>query len=381
VTGNKKENNVKKKIVILPGDGIGKEVTTEGKKVLEKIAELFDHQFEFEFATIGHDAIEATGNPLPDETLTKLKNCDAILFGAVGHPKYDNDPTLKVRPEQGLLKMRKELGLYANLRPIKLFDELLEASSIKPEILKDSDILFFRELTGDVYFGEKGRKDDGATAYDLMIYQKYEIERIAHKAFQAARTRKKKVTSVDKANVLESSRLWREVVNEVSKQYPDVILEHQFIDAAAMKLIQNPKSFDVVLTGNLFGDILTDEASQIAGSMGMLASASVGDKVGLYEPIHGSAHDITGKGIANPLASILSAALLLDISLGLKEESELVIKAVEQTLKAGYRTADIADAKTAKEKILNTQQMGSQILNELKNVASYQLSVTSNAKQ
>lgn len=368
-----KKPDVNKKIVILPGDGIGKEVTTEGKKVLEKIAELFDHQFEFDSATIGHDAIEATGNPLPDETLTKLKNCDAILFGAVGHPKYDNDPTLKVRPEQGLLKMRKELGLYANLRPIKLFDELLEASSIKPEILKGSDILFFRELTGDVYFGEKGRKDEGKTAYDLMIYQKYEIERIAHKAFQAARTRKKKVTSVDKANVLESSRLWREVVNEVSKQYPDITLEHQFIDAAAMKLIQNPKSFDVVLTGNLFGDILTDEASQIAGSMGMLASASVGDKVGLYEPIHGSAHDITGKGIANPLASILSAALLLDISLGLKEEADIVIQAVEQTLKNGYRTSDIADSKTSKDKILNTSQMGSKVIEQLEKVASKKL--------
>ncbi|MCW5909626.1 MAG: 3-isopropylmalate dehydrogenase [Cyclobacteriaceae bacterium] len=362
-----------KKIVILPGDGIGKEVTTEGKKVLEKIAELFDHQFEFDAATIGHDAIEATGNPLPDETLTKLKNCDAILFGAVGHPKYDNDPTLKVRPEQGLLKMRKELGLYANLRPIKLFDELLEASSIKPEILKGSDILFFRELTGDVYFGEKGRKDEGKTAFDLMIYQKYEVERIAHKAFQAARTRKKKVTSVDKANVLESSRLWRETVNEVSKQYPDVALEHQFIDAAAMKLIQNPGSFDVVLTGNLFGDILTDEASQIAGSMGMLASASVGDTVGLYEPIHGSAHDITGKGIANPLASILSVALMLDISFGLKEEADTVIRAVEATLKNGFRTSDIADAKTSKDKILNTSEMGKQILNQLQKVGSRQL--------
>ena len=214
---------MKKKIVILPGDGIGKEVTAEGKKVLIKIAELFDHQFEFDEAAIGHDAIEATGNPLPDETLAKLKNCDAILFGAVGHPKYDNDPTLKVRPEQGLLKMRKELGLYANLRPIKLFDELLEASSIKPEILKGSDILFFRELTGDVYFGEKGRKDDGNTAYDLMIYQKYEVERIAHKAFQAARTRRKKVTSVDKANVLESSRLWRQVVTEAHA--PAVLIE------------------------------------------------------------------------------------------------------------------------------------------------------------
>lgn len=359
---------MKKKIIILPGDGIGKEVTAEGKNVLVKIGEVFGHAFSFDEAQIGHDAIEATGNPLPDETLAKLKSCDAILFGAVGHPKYDNDPTLKVRPEQGLLKMRKELGLYANLRPIKLFDELLEASSIKPEILKGSDILFFRELTGDVYFGEKGRKDEGKTAYDLMVYQKYEIERIAHKAFKAAQTRNRKVTSVDKANVLESSRLWREVVNEVSRQYPDVTLEHQFIDAAAMKLIQNPKSFDVVLTGNLFGDILTDEASQIAGSMGMLASASIGDTVGLYEPIHGSAHDITGKGIANPLASILSVALMLDISFGLKAESDAVINAVEQTLKQGWRTTDIADAKTLKDKILNTSAMGEQIVAQLEKI-------------
>lgn len=359
---------MKKRIVILPGDGIGKEVTTEGKKVLDKIAEIFGHEFEYDEATIGHDAIEATGNPLPDESLNKMKKADAVLFGAVGHPKYDNDPTLKVRPEQGLLKMRKELGLYANLRPIKLFDELLEASSIKPEILKGSDILFFRELTGDVYFGEKGKKDDGNTAYDLMIYQKYEIERIAHKAFQAARTRRKKVTSVDKANVLESSRLWRATVQEIGKQYPDVTLEHTFIDTAAMKLIQSPTSFDVVLTGNLFGDILTDEASQIAGSMGMLASASVGDTIGLYEPIHGSAHDITGKGIANPLASILSVALMLDISLGLKKESEAVIKAVEQSLKQGWRTADIADAKTAKDKILNTSAMGNLIVKQLSTI-------------
>lgn len=356
---------MKKKIVILPGDGIGKEVTLEGKKVLEKIAEAYGHTFEFDEALIGHEAIEATGNPLPDETLRKLKNCDAILFGAVGHPKYDNDPSLKVRPEQGLLKMRKELGLYANLRPIKLFDELLEASSIKAEILKGSDILFFRELTGDVYFGEKGRKDDGDTAFDMMIYSRYEVERIAHKAFQAARTRRKKVTSVDKANVLESSRLWRAVVQDIGKQYSDVELEHMFVDSAAMKLIQNPRSFDVVLTGNLFGDILTDEASQIAGSMGMLASASVGETVGVYEPIHGSAHDITGKGIANPLASILSAALLLDISFGMKEESDAIIMAVGQTLKSGFRTIDISDSKTVKEKILSTNAMGNQIAKQL----------------
>lgn len=356
---------MKKKIVILPGDGIGKEVTLEGKKVLEKIAEAYGHTFEFDEALIGHEAIEATGNPLPDETLRKLKNCDAILFGAVGHPKYDNDPSLKVRPEQGLLKMRKELGLYANLRPIKLFDELLEASSIKAEILKGSDILFFRELTGDVYFGEKGRKDDGDTAFDMMIYSRYEVERIAHKAFQAARTRRKKVSSVDKANVLESSRLWRAVVQDIGKQYSDVELEHMFVDSAAMKLIQNPRSFDVVLTGNLFGDILTDEASQIAGSMGMLASASVGETVGVYEPIHGSAHDITGKGIANPLAAILSAALLLDISFGMKEESDAIIMAVEQTLKSGFRTIDISDSKTVKEKILSTNAMGNQIAKQL----------------
>jgi 3-isopropylmalate dehydrogenase len=356
---------MKRKITILPGDGIGKEVTTEGKKILQQVAEQFGHEFQFNEAVIGHDAIEQTGTALPEATLDVLRNTDAILFGAVGHPKYDSDPTLKVRPEQGLLKMRKELGLYANLRPIKLFDELLDASSIKPEVLKGSDILFFRELTGDVYFGEKGRKDEGNTAYDLMIYQRYEIERIAHKAFKAAQTRRKKVTSVDKANVLESSRLWREVVQQVAAAYPEVTVEHQFIDSAAMKLIQHPRSFDVVLTGNLFGDILTDEASQIAGSMGMLASASVGDTVGLYEPIHGSAHDITGKGIANPLASILSAALLLDISFGLKEESEVVVQAVENVLKQGYRTVDIAGPSTPQQKIVNTEAMGSAVARQL----------------
>lgn len=361
---------MKKRITILPGDGIGKEVTACGKKVLEQVAECFGHEFVFDYAQIGHEAIEATGNPLPDETLSKMKNSDAILFGAVGHPKYDNDPTLPVRPEQGLLKMRKELGLYANLRPIKLFDELLEASSIKPEILKGADILFFRELTGDVYFGERGRTNDNNTAYDTMIYSTFEVERIAHKAFKAALTRRKKVTSVDKANVLESSRLWRSVVQEVAKQYPDVTVEHMFVDAAAMKLIQNPKGFDVVVTGNLFGDILTDEASQIAGSMGMLASASIGDTVGLYEPIHGSAHDITGKGIANPLASILSAALMLDISFGLKDESNAVIRAVEKTLQEGYRTRDIADANTPHEKVLGTEVMGNVICNQVRMVAT-----------
>ncbi|WP_025764055.1 3-isopropylmalate dehydrogenase [Dyadobacter tibetensis] len=356
---------MKKHILIVPGDGIGQEVTEVGKLVLERIAEKFGHEFTYDEALIGHVAIEATGNPLPDETLEKMRASDAVLFGAVGHPKYDNDPSAKVRPEQGLLKMRKELGLYANLRPIKLFDELLAASSIKPEILRGSDILFFRELTGDIYFGEKGRKNDGDTAYDLAEYSKFEVERIARKAFEAAQTRGKKLCSVDKANVLETSRLWREVVQAVATEYPDVTVEHMFVDAAAMMLIKDPKRFDVVVTANLFGDILTDEASQIAGSMGMLASASIGDGTGVYEPIHGSAHDITGKGVANPLASVLSAALLLDISFGLKEESNAIIDAVDRLLKDGYRTRDIADATTAEEKILNTQAAGEELLKRL----------------
>ncbi|MDI9365632.1 MAG: 3-isopropylmalate dehydrogenase [Flavobacterium sp.] len=353
---------MKKHILIVPGDGIGPEVTAVGKQVLDKIAAKFNHEFTYDEALIGHVAIEATGNPLPDETLVKMKASDAILFGAVGHPKYDNDPTAKVRPEQGLLKMRKELGLYANLRPIKLFDELLSASSIKPEILKGADILFFRELTGDIYFGEKGRKNNGNTAYDVAEYSRFEVERIAHKAFEAAMTRAKKLMSVDKANVLETSRLWREVVQKVALNYPEVEVTHQFVDSCAMMLIKNPKQFDVVVTANLFGDILTDEASQIAGSMGMLASASIGDGTGVYEPIHGSAHDITGKGVANPLASILSAALLLDISFGLKEEAELVISAVDKVLKQGFRTRDIADATTPANKILGTAAMGAEVL-------------------
>nr|WP_295877235.1 3-isopropylmalate dehydrogenase [uncultured Chitinophaga sp.] len=356
---------VEKKILVIPGDGIGQEVTTWGQKVLTAIAANYHHKFTFEEGIMGHVAIEATGDPLPEETLQKAKNSDAILFGAIGHAKYDNDPTLKVRPEQGLLKIRKELGLYANLRPIKLFDELLEASSIKPEILRGADILFFRELTGDVYFGEKKRTEDRNTASDLMIYHRYEVERIARKAYEAARTRRHKLCSVDKANVLEASRLWREVMQEVAKEYPDVETEHMFIDNAAMQLIKDPKRFDVVVTGNLFGDILTDEASQIAGSMGMLASASVGDKVGFYEPIHGSAHDIAGKGIANPLASILSAALMLDISFGLKTESQRVIKAVEATLRQGYRTMDIANKHTVNEFIMGTDAMGAKVLENL----------------
>ena len=356
---------MKKNILIIPGDGIGREVTVWGKAVLEEIARLYNHEFHFSLASMGHAAIEATGSPLPDETLEKAKASDAILFGAVGHAKYDNDPGLKVRPEQGLLKIRKELGLYANLRPIVLFDELLNASSLKPEVLRGTDILFFRELTGDVYFGEKTRSEDGNTASDLMIYHRYEVERIARKAFAAAQARSKKLCSVDKANVLESSRLWREVVQEISKEYPDVETEHLFIDNAAMQLVKDPKRFDVVLTANLFGDILTDEASQIAGSMGMLASASIGDGPGFFEPIHGSAHDIADSNIANPLASILSASLMLDISFGLKEESKLILDTVKAILKEGFRTKDIAEVSTNLCKVLGTKEMGKMIIRQL----------------
>ncbi|WP_166335303.1 3-isopropylmalate dehydrogenase [Sphingobacterium chungjuense] len=357
---------MKKNILIIPGDGIGQEVTEWGKQVLEVIASKFGHEFAFDNAIMGHTAIEASGNPLPDETLEKAKASDAILFGAIGHAKYDNDPSAKVRPEQGLLKIRKELGLYANLRPILLFDELLDASSLKPEILRGTDILFFRELTGDVYFGEKTRNTDNTFASDLMNYHRYEVERIARKAFEAAQTRGKRLCSVDKANVLETSRLWREVVQGLAAEYPDVETEHMFIDNAAMQLVKNPKKFDVVLTANLFGDILTDEASQIAGSMGMLASASIGDGTGFFEPIHGSAHDIAGQDKANPLASILSAALMLDIAFGLQEEAKAVTDAVDQALKAGWRTSDIAVSDTPADRILGTVAMGQKVIELLK---------------
>lgn len=354
-----------KTILVLPGDGIGKEITIWGQKVLEAAAKD-KIQFTFVEGLIGHSAIEKTGNPLPDETIEAAKNSDAVLLGAVGHPKYDNDPHAQVRPEQGLLKIRKELGLYANLRPIKLFDSLLGASSIKEEVLRGSDILFFRELTGGIYFGQpRERRENGTVALDTMIYSKDEVRRIAKQAFEAAMQRSKKVTSVDKANVLESSRLWRETVVEVAQDYPEVELEHIFVDAASMKLISAPTSFDVVVTGNLFGDILTDEASQIAGSMGMLASASVGNTIGLYEPIHGAAHDITGMGVANPIATILSVALMLEIQFNMKEESDRIYNAVDKVLKDGYRTRDIKSADTPADKVLNTDQMGQMIIDNL----------------
>lgn len=353
------------KIVILPGDGIGKEVCGWGRKILEAAAESHGFSLEFSEGLIGHSAIEATGNPLPDETLELCQAADAVLLGAVGHPMYDNDPSKKVRPEQGLLKIRKALGLYANIRPIRIFDELMAASSLKPEVLRGADILFFRELTGGIYFGHRERRDNGNTALDTMIYSREEVHRISVRAFEAARTRRKILHSVDKANVLESSRLWREVVQELSKSYPDVTVHHMFVDNASMQLIKDPRQFDVVLTENMFGDILTDEASQIAGSLGMLPSASVGDRVGLYEPVHGSAPDIAGKGIANPLATILSAALMLDISFGYAEASQQIIGAVDRVLRQGYRTGDIADAGTPPAFRLGTDDMGQKVLHEM----------------
>lgn len=355
----------RKKITILAGDGIGPEVTYWARKVLNMVAKGFNHKFKFKNALLGHAAIQATGNPLPEETIEACKQSDAILLGAVGDPIYDNDPSLKVRPEQGLLALRRELGLYCNLRPIKIFDELVHASSLKPEILKGADILFFRELTGGIYFGERSRSDDGTTGRDSMVYSKKEVERIARKAFKTAESRRGILHSIDKANVLDSSRLWRETVQGMAVEFPKVKLHHMYVDNAAMQLIRDPKQFDVVLTGNMFGDILTDEASQITGSLGMLPSASIGNIWALYEPIHGSAPDIAGKNIANPLATILSAAMMLEHSFGMKEESEIVLDTIDKVLKAGYRTADIASSQTPINMILGTQQIGEKILETL----------------
>jgi len=346
---------MKANIAVLPGDGIGAEVTSEAIKVLQVIAERAGHDLRFATALVGGAAIDAVGSPLPEETLALCKRSDAVLFGAVGGPKWD-DPTATVRPEQGLLGLRKGLGLFANLRPVRPNPELVDASTIKPEVLAGTDLLVVRELTGGIYFGERGRRDDGNTAYDTMIYSRGEIQRVLRMAFDLARRRRKHVTSVDKANVLESSRLWRETALQVAGDYPDVTFENLLVDACAMHLIRRPSSFDVIVTGNMFGDILTDEASMLAGSMGMLPSASLAEgRFGLYEPIHGSAPDIAGKGLANPLAAILSAALLLRYSLVLDSEARTVESAVDRALADGHRTADIA---TAHATPLSTTEMG-----------------------
>lgn len=333
---------MKAKIAVLPGDGIGPEITDKAITVLSKVGAQFGHEFSFEEALMGGIAIDKTGNPLPAETLALCESSDAILLGAVGGPQW-SDPTASVRPEQGLLQIRKHFGLFANLRPVKAYPALAEHAPLRRDLLENVDMLFVRELTGGLYFGERKEQGDSDNAYDTMLYTVPEVERVAHVAFRAAQGRRKKLASIDKANVIASMRLWRRTVTAIHEDYSDVALEHVLVDAAAMHLLTRPADFDVILAENMFGDILSDEASVIAGSLGMLPSASLGaGKFGLYEPIHGSAPDIAGQGKANPTGTILSAALLLRYSLGLETEAAAIEQAVESVIDSGARTADIA---------------------------------------
>jgi 3-isopropylmalate dehydrogenase len=350
------------KIAVLPGDGIGSEIVAQALKVLHRLGKD-GLRLELEQAPVGGAGYEAAGDPLPESTLELARQADAILFGAIGGPKYDALPRDK-RPERGLLRLRKQLGLFANLRPAIVYPELAEASSLKAEIVAGLDVLIVRELTGDIYFGEprgistlSGGEREGV---NTMRYRESEIRRIAEVAFQAARRRGKRLCSVDKANVLETTELWKQVVTETGKSYPDVDLSHMYVDNCAMQLVRNPKQFDVIVTGNLFGDILSDEASMLTGSIGMLPSASLdANSKGLYEPIHGSAPDIAGKDLANPLATILSTAMMLRYSLGNEESASRIERAVQQVLREGCRTADIHTAGTRK---LGTQQMGDAVV-------------------
>ena len=331
---------MRKHIAVIEGDGIGPEVTRQSIKVLNALAERFGHEFDYSYCLMGAVAIDETGTPLPDETIETCLNSDAILFGAIGDPKYDNDPTARVRPEQGLLKLRKELQLFANIRPVTSYSSLSHLSPLKSKAIEGVDFVIFRELTGGIYFGKKELNEEQTQASDECVYSREEIERIAHLAFRQSQQRKKKLTLVDKANVLETSRLWRKIVRDMAKNYPDVKIDFMFVDNAAMQIIVNPKQFDVILTENMFGDILSDEASVISGSLGLLPSASVGNSLALFEPIHGSYPQAAGKDIANPLGSILSAAMMLDY-FGLGEEASLVREAVEWTLRNGIVTKDI----------------------------------------
>jgi 3-isopropylmalate dehydrogenase len=347
------------KITLIKGDGIGPEIVDEAVKVLDAVASCCNLDFSYTEALMGGCAYDITGDPLPGETITKSLNSDAVLFGAIGGEKWDSLPREK-RPESGLLRFRKELGVYANLRPAVVYDELVNASSLKPNIIKGVDIMVVRELIGGIYFGEpKGRTED--KGWNTMVYTRDEIVRIAHHAFQIAMKRDKRVCSIDKANVLDVSQLWRDVVTEISKEYPEVELTHMYVDNAAMQLVLNPKQFDVMLTGNIFGDILSDEASMLCGSIGLLPSASVGDKIGVYEPIHGSAPDIAGQGIANPIATIASASMMLRYALGEPEAADKIDNAIKKALSEGYRTGDLAQF-DAKE-VCSTSEMGSIIAN------------------
>lgn len=354
-----------KKITVLPGDGIGPEVIKSAIQVLETVASKFNHQFTFQYAKLGGVAIDEEGTPLPEETVELCQKSDGVLLGAVGGPKWDTLPG-HMRPEKGLLGIRKALNLYANLRPVTAYKALVDASTLKREVVEGVDLMIVRELTGGLYFGEpseRRQEADGEAVVDTLYYKKSEIERIVRQAFELARLRRKKVTSVDKANVLESSRLWREVAEEVGREYPDIELEHMLVDNAAMQLIRNPKQFDVVVTENMFGDILSDEASMLTGSLGMLPSASIsGDGPGLYEPIHGSAPDIAGQNKANPLATISSVAMLLRYSFQMKEEADAIEDAITAVLEAGYRTGDIAQVG---DQVLNTEEMTEKVIENI----------------
>lgn len=334
---------MKLNIALLAGDGIGPEVIEQAVKVSDAVAKKFGHDITWTPALTGAAAIDAVGEPYPNETHEICIKADAVLFGAIGHPKYDNDPSAKVRPEQGLLKMRKKLGLFANVRPTFTFPSLIDKSPLKKERIEGTDLVFLRELTGGIYFGEKGRRDGGETAYDNCVYSRGEVQRLAKKGFELAMTRSKKLCCVDKANVLETSRLWRETVQAMEKDYPEVTVSYEFVDAVAMRLVQWPNSYDVLITENLFGDILTDEASVISGSMGLMPSASVGTDNQLFEPIHGSYPQATGLNIANPLATVLSAAMMFEMAFNLPEEGSAIREVVNKALEEGVVTEDLAN--------------------------------------
>ncbi len=355
---------MKLNIAVLPGDGIGPEITLQALNVSKAIAEKFGHELTYKHAIVGACAIDEVGNPYPDATHELCMQSDAVLFGAIGHPRFDNDPKAKVRPEQGLLAMRKKLGLYANLRPLTIFKSLIDKSPLKTELVDGADFMCIRELTGGLYFGKpQGRSEDGNTAYDTCIYSREEVERILKMAFEFAGKRRKKLTVVDKANVLATSRLWREIAQELAPSYPDIELEYMFVDNAAMQIIQWPKRFDVLVTENLFGDILTDEASVISGSMGLLPSASIGLHTSVFEPIHGSYPQAAGKNIANPVATILSAAMMFEYAFNLMSEGALIREAVEQSIVQKIVTADLSGT----GKSYSTTDVGEWIVNYIKN--------------
>ena len=359
---------MKIKIAVLPGDGIGPEIITQAMKTVKAVCRKFNHTLDYQTAAVGACAIDTTGNPYPDETHELCMLCDAVLFGAIGDPKYDNDPTARIRPEQGLLAMRKKLGLYANIRPVATFPSLAHQSPLRADLVQGVDMICIRELTGGIYFGRpQGRSEDGNTAYDTCVYSREEIERIVRLAYDYAMKRRKKLTVVDKANILATSRLWREVAQSIEKEFPEVETEYLFVDNAAMRLIQWPNSFDVMVTDNMFGDILTDEASVITGSLGMLPSASIGIHTSVFEPIHGSYPQAAGKNIANPVATILSAALMFEYSFGLPEEGQVIRDAVAASLAAGIVTQDI----THSDKACTTSEVGDWIANRIEEESAF----------